>query len=414
MNGVYDIYKLDNSGNRDSLITTYTHLSGELNRAKSSQFTLTGTCIGTSPMALADRIEIVRNNTQIFSGYVSNLLTDCEDVANDIKTWEAFVSDDESVLSWRYVFATSNNTAPAGIEVSEDVYDKLPNNNDESSTQSALNRMLYYVRKHAGANAHSSRRLVTVSENDDNTRGEQGRSAYHIKRLSEVVSEIGNESELYCKVNTDSSGARVLTVPAVRDRTSAVIVSPEFGNVAAWKREEEYPIYNAVWVISGASEEDDGNGNITQIRVWVYAEDATSIAKYGRIESVVTKSDVKIVPADPDNEDVVPITRNEVVVMLEEEASKRLKSGAATVKWTVTMAEYDGCAFMTDWKVGDKVTCVIEGQSFESIIETAQINYENGIETVTPVIGEVEEGVYSKLFKQINGIDTRLKAEEEN
>ena len=269
--------------------------------------------------------------------------------------------------------------------------------------------MLYYIRKHAGPNAHSSRRLVTVAENDDNSRGEQGRSAYHIRALDNVVEEIGRDSSLRAVVATNRSGARVLTIPSPRDRTASVVVSPEFGNVAGWEKEEKYPKFNACWVISGTGETEK-NGRTYETRVWVYAEDSESVAKYGRIESVINKNDVKIVQED---EDTPAVTKAEVRKLLEAEARSRLKDAAAVEKWTVTMMETDGCAFMDNWQLGDRVKCVINGLEFTSQIETVEIEYENGTEIVTPTIGGTENGLFGDLYKMLYGIDKRLKKEEE-
>ena len=412
MNAVYDIYKLDTDGIRSDILTRYTVLDGQLNRSKNSQFTISGVCITDVPLKLGDRIAIARDCTQIFSGVVTDLTTSCDDCANNIKSWEAQVEGDAVVLTWRYAFAASAGAEPAEIEVAEDVYDKRPNNNNENSTQSALNRMLYYIRKHAGQNAHESRRLVTVAEGDDNTRGTQGRSAYHIKRLSDLVSEIGDPDELYPLVTTNSSGTRVLTVPDTRDRTGSVVVAPEFGNVEAWSVEQRYPEFNACWVISGVCEEDNGD-DTTETRVWVYAEDEASIEQYGRIETVITKGDIKIVLEDPEDPEVIPVTEKEVRKLLEAEARARLQEAAATEKWTITMIETESCKFMTDWQLGDLVKCVINGTSFNAVIETVAINYAAGVETVTPTIGEVENGLYGDLLKTIHGIDRRLKTEEE-
>ena len=329
MNAVYDIYKLDENGLRDELITRYTALDAQLNRSKTSQITLAGTCLGKVPLALADRIALVRNGTQIFSGIVTTQNINCGDCANNVKNWEAGIEGDSIVLGWRYVLASASGADPSGIQVGEDVYDKRPNNNDETSTRSALDRMLYYIRKHAGPAAHESRRLVTVSQADDDTRGTQGRSAYHIKKLTEVIKEVGEPDELFPAVNTNSSGDRVLTVPEIRDRTAEVVVAPEFGNVQGWEVSREYPKFNACWVISGVCTEDNGDGTQTETRVWVYAEDEKSVEKYGRIETVVTKSDIHIVREDPDKEDVVPVTEAEVRKMLEAEASAQLKDAAA-------------------------------------------------------------------------------------
>lgn len=412
MNAYYDVYKLSSSGVRDSVLTLYESLEGQLNRSKTSQFSIAGTSIDAVPLVLGNRVALVRNNTQIFSGVVTELSVKCTDTENNIKKWEATVKGDSVVLSWRYVFATSNGTAPQNIEVSEDVYDKLPNNNDASSTQSALNRMLYYIRKHAGDGAHSSRKLVTVSQGDDNTRGTQGRSAYHVKKLSDVISEIGKKDELFPVVNTNVLGARILTVPTVRDRTGIFVVSPEFGNVSDWSVTRKYPKYNACWVISGVSKEEE-NGVESDVRVWVYVEDTESIKKYGRIETVISKSDVRIVKANPEKPEVIPVTEAEVKKMLETEAKAKLQENAAAEKWTVTMMETETSAFMVDWKLGDRVKCVIDGTSFNSVIETVGIKYSKGTETVTPTIGDVENGLYGDLYKMLDGIDKRLKTEEE-
>lgn len=413
MNAIYEVYKLDKDGIRDSILTAYEKLDAQLNRSKTSQITLTGTCRGSAPLALADRVALVRNRPQLFSGVVTKLSVKCSDTENNIKSWEAVIQGDSVVLGWRYVFATNSGTAPASIDVSENVYDKLPDDNDEESTESALNRMLYYIRKHAGENAHSSRRLVTVSESDDADRGEQGRSAYHIKKLTNVLKEIGEPDELFPLVETNAAGTRVLTVPEVRDRTAEMVVAPEFGNVSDWEVVRKYPEFNACWVLSGVCSENNGDDTTTETRVWVYTEDEESIEKFGRIETVVTKNDIKIVPEDPNNEDVAPVTEAEVRVMLETEAAARLKEAAATEKWTITMMETDTCRFMDDWQLGDRVRCVIDGEAFDSVIETVQIRYENGVETVTPTIGEVETGLFGEFFKTLNGIDRRLKTEEE-
>lgn len=413
MNAVYDIYKLDENGLRGELITRYTALDAQLNRSKTSQITLTGTCLGTVPLALADRIALVRNGTQIFSGLVTSQGISCGDCANNIKDWEAVIEGDSVVLGWRYVLASASGADPSGIQVGEDVYDKRPNNNVETSTRSALDRMLYYIRKHAGPAAHTSRRLVAVSEADDDTRGTQGRSAYHIKKLTDVIKEIGEPDELFPAVATNSSGDRVLTVPETRDRTEEVVVAPEFGNVQGWEVSRDYPKFNACWVISGVCTEDNGDETTTETRVWVYAEDEESVEKYGRIETVITKSDIRIVLEDPDKEDVVPVTEAEVRKLLEAEASAQLKDAAATEKWTVTMMETDTCRFMDDWKLGDRVKCVIDGTEFNSVIETVEISYAAGVEKVVPTIGETENGLYGDLIRMINGIDKRLKTEEE-
>ena len=131
--------------------------------------------------------------------------------------------------------------------------------------------------------------------------------------------------------------------------------------------------------------------------------------RYGRIENVITKSDIRQVD---EAEDCPAISAAEVRKLLTAEAKAQLQEAAAVEKWTVTMVETDSCRFMTDWQLGDRVKCLIDGSAFESVIESVQIEYAAGFETVTPTIGEVERGLYGDLYKKLHGIDRRLKTEE--
>ena len=176
-------------------------------------------------------------------------------------------------------------------------------------------------------------------------------------------------------------------------------------------------------------------------RIWVYAEDADSIAKYGLKEEVIIKNDIKVTDMDKrhdsdttrivDGKDgkkyVVEIDKNgnevsrdpilnddDVIKLLKEEAEKALKENAAQDKYTITLAQTDEFVFMENWRCGDKVKVVIDGKEFASTIETVSVSYNNNSETVTPTVGATEEGVFGEVFAMINGMEKRLKAEEES
>lgn len=147
--------------------------------------------------------------------------------------------------------------------------------------------------------------------------------------------------------------------------------------------------------------------------VWVYAEDTESIKKYGRIEQIVTKSDIKITEPDTNTEEDETLTEDDVIALLEDEARKQLQDNAAKEKYSITLAEIDDLLFMRDWKCGDKVKVVIDGKVFASTIETVSVSFAGNKETLVPTIGDVEEGLFSDIFEMISGIDRRMEIQEE-
>ena len=68
--------------------------------------------------------------------------------------------------------------------------------------------------------------------------------------------------------------------------------------------------------------------------------------------------------------------------------------------------------YWKDWKCGDLVSCEIEGENFQAIIKSVEINYEDGMEKVKPTVGEVEQGEFSEIFNWLTGMDSRIATEE--
>ena len=93
-------------------------------------------------------------------------------------------------------------------------------------------------------------------------------------------------------------------------------------------------------------------------------------------------------------------------------ADAELRDGAYKQKFSGTMVETPELRFMDDWKLGDLVNCVIDGESFTTTIKTVEIDYEENVEAVKPTLGEYEKGIFAKVFKGLSGLDTRMKQEE--
>ena len=61
-------------------------------------------------------------------------------------------------------------------------------------------------------------------------------------------------------------------------------------------------------------------------RVWVYAEDTESIRAYGRIETTVSKSDIKITVDNEETEEDETLTYDNVEVTVDKVSKKRIIS----------------------------------------------------------------------------------------
>ena len=487
MNGYYQIYKRDKkTGRKSELIERYTSLTLNLNWGEVGRFTLKGETIDTVDVEIGDYVIICRNYVQIFSGVVTNLSISCSDTATNHKKWTATGKEDSVIFTYRV-------TVPDPTDMTF--------HDDYSDTFEGVGyaRILHYIRRNLG-NESNIVKVKDMGEEQDpiitelvhreidglvlpgeRTLGNDDISSYRYKALNTALSEIGKEVNpetkeewgLYPIYVWDSeTGEKRIEITQLRDRTKQVLISPVYGNVTSWSKTSSYPKYNALWVVSGSWEEPDQNQKVTKVnedgeeeeeeliattRIYVYFEDKESIAKFGRIEKVETKSDIKVVkPEEDESEEEADggegvteekpktitkykrtvihgdndewtlveetneegekeskvVTEEQVRRLLSNEARKLLKENASTVKYKISMVETPELQYWDHWKCGDLVSCDIEGEKFQAIIKSVEITYENGQEKVKPTVGEVEQGEFANIFKWLSDMETRIEVEE--
>ena len=430
-------------GKRYELIENYDTLNITLNFSKQNKFKLKGSHIGKCPFELGDTILIYRNAELLMTGIIKKTSVQCKDVITNTYKWEVEGVDESIIFDWRVILTDYDKTKGfQDLTFDDKTYDKC---GKEGKEVYAYDRMIHYMRNCFDKNLTlkgreiSGIRFPNSSEADripEADRGEKGISAYRLKTLSTVLDEIGKDANLFPQYVWDPiTGRKEITIPIQRDlsgmdstktyvNNQLVVISPQFGNVSKWSVTRTYPNFNAVWICSGNyleveeipeeertdPEEEDKQ---YETRVWVYAEDTESIKKYGRIEKIISKSDIKITEDDEDTEEDETITAEDAVLLLEEEASQQLKDNAAKERYSITLAPTDDLVFMRDWRCGDKVKVVIDGKEFASTIETVSITFVGQSENVTPTIGKVEESIFSDVFEMMSGIDKRLKVQEE-
>ena len=524
MNGEYKIFKRNpDTGRRDTLIQRYKEFQLTLNWGEQSKFSIKGEQIGDIEIDSGDYLLFYRNDELLFSGLITEMSVNCDNVMTGQKSWSASGKDDNIIFSNRLIVPD-----PINMTFHKDYVDKCED--------FAYNRLLYYIRRNMGGDATEERQIKGLIMPAMRSVGKWDVSSYRYTVLEGALEAIGSEefeddeNGLYPQFRWNpDTGIKQIIIPFKRDMTDEVVLSPEFGNVTSWSKSSKMPKYNAIWVVSGDYEsqedeldwvvrnwiyrtdkelpnkltleeavdkwieehpviEDEDSETQERVRpttrIWVYREDSESIAQYGRIEKLVTKSDIKVVypkdddedkkkkndsetssksktleevvlawierrdsgnpkkktleetvrywlkkhediddededeeeeeeetEEDEDEEDKV-VTEEEARNLLDNEAVKLLKENAMTVKYKITMAETPDLQFMRDWKCGDLVTCVIDGDKFVSTIETVTITYSHGKEKIKPTVGSIEESEFSAIFKALEGIDTRMSMEE--
>ena len=419
----YDIYKRDpKSGIRTDLIQEFESLSLTLNWSKRSKFSITGKAMRYCPLALGDYVVIFRNSELIFEGLVQEVSIACNDISAETIDWTVSGDDDSVIFDWRIILTDYGaNKDFSDLTFDADTYDKCED--------TVFGRLVHYINSCYGGQTMTSRKSSGLGLPDQNDvpvdkRGTTELSAYRLKKLSEVLREIGKEAELFPKYKWNAvTGSKSVEIPIQADKTNSVVVAPQFGNVTKWSVKRTFPKFNAIWVCSGEYTEvenkDTENEQEYVKRVWVYAEDLESIKQYGRIESTLTKSDIKITDDNEETEEDETLTEQDVIKLLTEEARKALEENRAKEKYSVTLAENEDLLFMRDWQCGDKVKVIIDKDEngkqkiMYSTIESVGISYSGLEEKLKPTIGEIESGLFGELFETISGIDRRLRNEEE-
>ena len=393
MNGQYVIYRRNRTtGIRDTLIQRFTSFNLTLNWGELSKFSISGKTIGEVELQPQDGVCFYRNSVLLFSGIVEELEVKCTDTASGLKEWIANGSDDSVIFSHYLAFAD-----PSSVTFADGVTDK--------QTGYAYNRLRHYILYNMGSSALGNRPISGLTVPSTASKGNNTTSAYRFEYLDKVNQEIGAEdnNNLYPRfVWNPDTGAKSVVIDEQRNMTGSITIAPEFGNILDWQKRQTIPTCNAVWVVSADYESNGSTG-----RKYVYKQDDTSIAKYGRIDKVVIASEIKVGTYSGKT-----TTDSEATTLLTNRANEELENGAYKQKFAGTMVETPQLRFMDNWKCGDLVRCVIDGESFNTTIKTVEIEFSDNFEKVKPTLGENEKGIFAKVFSGLNGLDTRMKQEE--
>ena len=384
-NHLYEIYQRDQDGNQGEILSAFSRFSATLRFNEVGKWTLSGSTTGFCPLSDQDGIIVYRDGIAFYSGIVTSVIEDVDESFEDgqVVSWTVDGLDDNALLARRILIPD-----PIGLDLAAASHQTI-----QDYSGNAIQR---YVHTQAGTGAHTSRRVPNLTADSDHDLGPIKSFKARFQGLWDFAAEIASMNSLGIRVIRDPiTGQFIAKVYLPEDKSGSVIFAREFGNLRRWTRKREAPQANAVWVA--------GQGEMTD-RAFSYLEDMASILKWGRIEAFKDRRDIS-------NQEDGGATPQQV---LDDAAQAFLESTQAMEGFELELAPADGSVFGIDWGLGDIVTVRVGTSEFKAILSEVQIDYAEGIETVTPNVGEINRGTIAKTYASIQAIRERVEVLERN
>lgn len=382
----YEIYKKQTNGKRGELVSKYNKFTAVLRFNEVGKWTISGAGNELCPFSENEGVIVYRDGEPFISGNILNITeeTDETPVNGQYIIWSVEGEDDNGLLGRRVIVPDPVNLNPAA-------------NSHQVIRNYTGNAILDYVDTQAGQGANAGRITPRLTVDLDKNLGSIETYRARFQNLWEFIVEIAQSQALGVNVVWDGvTGGYTAKVYAPTDKSNLIIFAREYGNLKKWSRKREAPNCNAIWVA--------GQGEMTD-RMFAYAEDAASIAKWGRIEGFKDRRDISDVQ-DPNDPRTPQEILNDIAVQLLEENKE-------TIGYELELGEIDRMSYREEWELGDIVT-VRTDTEFKAVIEEVSITYQNQIETVIPSVGTINRGTIAKTYQTIQAINERVAVLERN
>lgn len=134
----------------------------------------------------------------------------------------------------------------------------------------------------------------------------------------------------------------------------------------------------------------------------ITAEPTVSIDKWGRIEGIVSRTDIKR------NEETSE-SWDSVAARLENAAYEELEKASAQFGYKITTTEVNRNVYLEDYDIGSVVSVRIGGDEFTAKVEEIKITYAEGIETIVPSVGTMQKGELQSVFTELGTLKEQIK-----
>lgn len=373
---MYDIYIRDKQLNRIAQITEYDSLEFNLNfndvgkwilKLPRSRFTDLLALVRRQGLGIGGII-VERNQEYLFSGPIKNikLTSDWDDEKGDYLEIEG--CDDNDFLGRRLAMPPPY-IARAGTGIGYDVF-----------TGPAESAMIHLVANNAAMTAPNPRRIPGLIVAPDQGRGSTitVRSRFHT--LISKLQEAARYDDLGFRIVQIGTGLQ-FQVYTPQNKTSSVVFSRERGTLGSYEYIVVAPEAN--FIIGG------GQGEVED-RLFAYLGDEPSRALYGTIEYFDDQRNIE------DLNELIDIINNRMIEMTEKTSLK------------IETLEVTNTRFMGDYRLGDRVTVEIEGETIHDVIRAVEIKVDQEGETITPIVGTPGVGTTFRLFDKVRNMEGRL------
>lgn len=238
-------------------------------------------------------------------------------------------------------------------------YDVYPS---PSTTAPLEDVVKHFVDVNIGPNAGDpNKKIAGLTIEPSQGRGEQRRHSARFDVLLDLLKRICGTQMGFRIVPLKNQSNRLQFQTYLWRQNTGHVIALERGNMKSYFYGSEMPTGNFVYVV-GSPDVSGGNKKVA------YSGDATSITRYGRVETVI-------------NYDITNDT-----TQLTQEINKALLEGSETITIEVETQETASSKLGVHYNVGDIVTLIIEGAITQQYVHGATYTF-----TADPNKGNVEE-----------------------
>lgn len=392
---IYEIYKKTAAGGRGQIINDIVSLTHTIRWNEPGKWKMTGAGLTPCPLAEGSGILIFRNGAVALSGFLQEA-SDEFDAATRIYDWSAEGLSDLGRTAHRLIWVDPDAEKPVIAE-------------ELTATGYLSDVLLTFVDMNGGEQSQDARLLPNLSLGEYPHIGDEVTfEAKYDELLSYVLDKLKGGTLGIRDAWNPATGKWAVEIYQPRDVSSKVVFSVESGSLSGWERTITAPEGN--WLLVQGCEKTNANGESTGETLCVVVEDTASIAKWGRIEKKIDRTDIKqIIEKDEEGTTTYTEPWESVLQRLEEAALEELAKCSAQYGYKLTTVDVDRFEYGKDWDIGDTVAVRVGSEQFTAQIEEINIEYSAGAETVTPSVGTVQRGELQTVFDELGRLKDQVK-----
>lgn len=377
----YDVYQRTSEGKRGAPVNDIVSITATFRFNEPIKWTIVGAGLEDCPLADGADIVVFRNGATLFCGYVEKRKT-TYDAATHIYDWEVSGLSDLGKLARRLIYPDPSTTPP--------------NPNDVYSATGVLSTVLLnMINLNAGTGTINLRQLPGLDISEQIPVGESETVESKLESLLKFVQDKLVDTDIMIRESWNmATGKWDIKIGGLKNVSGKVIFSVDNGTISSWERTVTAPKANYI-VVTGCKNDDDET-------IYVRVEDLDSQSKWGRIEGVVSRSDIK--RNEEENE-----SWQSVAERLEIAAYEELEKATAQFGYKLTTTEINRNVYIEDYDIGNIVAVRIGGDEFTAKVEEIKITYAEGIETITPSVGTMQRGELQSVFTELGTLKEQIK-----